>query len=136
MVKLLCSGCVSWLAFPLKDLVAAIKLESKVEQIGITELIGIVSELTPASLRALKTNGCTPTHIAQTAGDFVVVPAGWVCCELATQGVLLYGVRRSFIPCGVEAQSNYEVLIGCHNHDSKATTKMQECLALMAQEDE
>ena len=74
--------------------------------------------------------------MVQTAGDVLYIPVGWVCAEMCTKGLLVYGVRRAFITRSDRAASSYEELIGTYANEKREVTRMKAAVALMKPDDD
>ena len=125
------AGAVSWTLIDMKRLAPALRLLDAVDKIGISELTKRVEKLDVDQLIALKETGCVCQHVTQAASETLSVPAGWLCAEVASPGVLVRGVRRSFIPAGDVTLEAYEELMGTHVVEDRPLTKMKEVAELM-----
>eukprot|EP00969_Alexandrium_andersonii_P161431 7135074-Alexandrium_andersonii.AAC.1 len=59
------------------------------------------------------------------AGDAVRIPAGWVACEQASSGALVYGLRKSWAPKGAKAKRQYKLSIDLLRKASRSVAKME-----------
>eukprot|EP00435_Cladocopium_sp_Y103_P027036 s3755_g6.t1 len=131
MLKVLAYGEVKWLVMECGSLLAALRTELKLETIGLDDLDRYIGALTHEDLVNCKKHGLKAVSCVQKANEAIFVPAGWICCEQCTQGMLIYGLRCTLLLRGEAAQASYETLVGLHSAAGKPTEKMQQALDLM-----
>jgi len=124
MLKVLAHGQVKLIAFAVSELAAHFgsanmddlaksMLKMKAEEVAD------VSKISP---------GYATTVMA---GDAIHVPAGWLVCEMSSQGALIYGVRKSWIPVSREACTQYKAVMSLLKESGRNIDKMQTVLDLM-----
>ena len=131
MLKVLAYGEVKRLVLECGSLLAALRTELNLETIGIDDLEELVGGLSYEQLQNCKKHGLKAVSCVQKANQAMFVPAGWICCEQCTQGMLIYGLRCTFLLRGEAAQTSYEALLGMYAASGKSTDKMQQALDLM-----
>ena len=128
MLKALTSGSVSWLLFDIKSRTAAIYQVDCIDQISIDELTKKVEKLDASGLATLVEKGAKAFFVKQNANEILSIQARWIAAESAVTGILLYSVRKTFLPVFASAVDNYAALIGTHSITGKGVTKMQEAI--------
>ena len=64
-----------------------------------------------------------------------LIAFGWLVVEAVVRGVLVYGIRKSFLLKGARHGASYEHYMGLHDSEG-AHAKMQEALDLIQDETE
>lgn len=132
MIKALCAGEVTWLMWDVAALAAALKeIDKATEPISIDTLTKRVQTFTKSDFADIRTHGCITRVAIQKMNTIMVIPAGYMVAQLSSAGVLLYGVRRTFLQQSDAAAARYEELIGCFEAANKDTVKMRETVELM-----
>ena len=131
MLKLLSAGEVSMILMPIAKLIPALKVMTGQDDHGIEDVRKRVVKFEAEDLDRLAAAGCVCQHVTQKPGEIVLIPPGWLCCEAATSGVLIYGIRRSFVTRGEASVQDYSELIGSYSIAKKPMGKMKEILPFM-----
>lgn len=127
MAKFLTHGSVNWVLFNLSDLVSALKIIDGSDQAyPLDALMARVEKFEVSDLCALAGKGCVAQRRLQVAGECLYIPAGWIAAEIAAEGVLLYGVRKTWVPISQDCHNSYEELIGCYTAEQRPVANMNE----------
>ena len=124
MVMVMMHGQVQVVAFALATLPAYLKCQTMddvckgLATLNADEVDGI-SKVSPGY-------ACTIE-----AGDVFHVPAGWLLCKRCSQGALIYGVRKSWVPKSVDLRVQYKFTIDLLKKSGRNTDKLQEVLIFM-----
>ena len=132
--KVLFSGETRIIAMEVRSLLAGLKLlfPQSPEEVGIDELTKTIETLSPADVKALKGHGCTMYSHLHKAKELVFIPVGWIFAEsLTTNGILHYGVRKSFFSCTADNIAQYGELVGTHKVGKKNIARMEHVLSAM-----
>ena len=131
LLRLQVAGEVTLMLFKTPQLVAALRIILKREQIGLEACKDYVQMLTNDQAKTLSDNGCQMFTAIQMPNQTLMIPSGWLLAECSSKGVLVYGLRKSFLACGQTSADDYESLIGCNKVDEKPVVKMEETLEIM-----
>ena len=132
MLKVLVHGSLRWLVFESSSLVAHLRSITGKEQISLDEVPDLLGSWTVEDLQtAAHVSGVKMYCCSQDPLDAVWIPCGYVCLEQAMKGVLLYGMRATYLVKSEAACLNYETMIGLSAAAKKSTEKMKEALQLM-----
>lgn len=127
-----CSGEVAWILFELKQLIPAVKILLKKDDVGgLDGLNKFMQALTSAELEALEGHGCVAHHCRQAEGQVMYVPVGWVAAERSVKGVLVYGIRKVVMLTSNVAYENYSLLQGLFEASGKPVDKMKTTLSFL-----
>ncbi|CAE7667911.1 unnamed protein product [Symbiodinium sp. CCMP2456] len=136
-MRLLCSGEMLWLLFDMRQLSAAMKvILEKDDHGGIEGVTEFVKNLDEKGVAMLAKHGCTVHMIQQGPGQVLFIPTGWFAVERCVKGLLVYGIRKTFIYPSQKASSNYEILQGVHVESKKPVDKMRATAAFIAPPDD
>lgn len=124
MLKVLAHGQVKLVAFAVSTLA---------EHFGSQH----IDELAKSLLKMKSEDVAEISNISQgftavvTAGDVFHIPAGWLVCEQSSQGALIYGVRKSWIPVSHESCVQYKAVLNLLKKSGRQVDKMEQVLDLM-----
>ena len=130
MMKTLCSGEVDWLLIKLSPLVEAFKKESKQDGAqpvdNIQAILDYIAEFDAERLVALSNDGLVVQIAKQKAWQTIYIPVGWAFVEMSGSGILVYGVRKSFLPANKEACDEYALYTEMHRSAQSPSLKFVE----------
>ena len=125
-------GSVRVTCFKPSSLIAAMRVATSAEAIGLDDMKKYVRGLSSNEIDKLKPAGCVPVTVVQEANDIVVVPAGWLVAFESKSGVLIYGARASVVLKTAGAYDEYSAMAGCYAVDKlPAHSNMVKAMALM-----
>ena len=130
--RLLVSGEVTWALFELRQLSAALKQMGLPDQLGLDELYSNLKACDEKVVADLYKHGCTAKFAVQKSGSLLYIPTGWVAAECVSNGLLVYGLRKTLLYPSPRAGESYEIYIGMSTKAGKPVDKMQTTLSLIA----
>ena len=127
MLKYLASGSVRVILFPVCELLEFmandVALEKPTSGFTDNDAEAYIEKQDTQGLLALAKQ--VPVHTClQEAGETLYVPSGWFCCEKVHNGVLVYGIRHSFVIKSEEGLKQFEKIIELRQNSGADTTKM------------
>ena len=133
MLEVLVHGTARWQVFESASLVAHLRSMTGKEEISLDELPELLGSWNMHDLlKAVNGSAGVKSYCcSQGPLDAVWIPCGFVCLEQAMKGVLLYGMRATFLVKSETGTMNYETMIGLSAAAKKNTDKMKEALRLM-----
>lgn len=124
MLKVLAHGQVKLIAFAVAELAA---------HFGATNIDDLAKSILKMKAEQVEDVSKISPGYATTvmAGDAIHVPAGWLVCEMSSQGALIYGVRKSWIPVSRESCTQYKAVMSLLKESGRNIDKMETVLDLM-----
>ena len=110
-IRVLLFGTVEVFAVSLGKLLAACKASQVTmsEPATATGIKDFMLNLGAESINKLAEAGAEIHHAEHKAEEVLYIPTGWVVVERSKNGLLLYGVRKSFFFKGAAAADNYNI---------------------------
>ena len=110
-IRVLLFGTVEVFAVSLGKLLAACKASQVTmsEPATATGIKDFMLNLGAESINKLAEAGAEIHHVEHKAEEVLYIPTGWVVVERSKNGLLLYGVRKSFFFKGAAAADNYNI---------------------------
>ena len=127
MIRVMAMGGISVIVFSMTKVLAAMAGAGDTADLDAVSKFAL--NLSPMQEAAIK--ACDGYFCQLAAGDVIYVPQGWICCERATSGALLYGVRKSFMVATQEGAANYNASVSVLRRSKRDVTKMEAIAALM-----
>ena len=124
MLKLLCGGEVRFLCADATSIVQALAVHLSKDQVSATEILEKLVDFSLDTLKSLSQHVKFYTGV-QKKGDIIFIPVGFITIEIALSGMLLYGIRKSFVLRSKAHHTAYASLMGTYAAAKKDTTKMQ-----------
>lgn len=123
MCKILVQGEIQWLAAPISDLLTGLRTLSGLDKIDLDKLKELALDLDMEKLKRLKEAGCWWHSAKQLTNDMLYIPPGWYCLEAPSKGVLVYGVRKTFITKSSTSHANFEAAAGVFSASNSAAAE-------------
>ena len=140
MTKTLLAGNVRWIMLPMSKLAPFLRTLAGMDDILLNDLTKLVANTSATDFAQLAAqHSCQPLYVEQQPLDTVFVPAGWIVLEHVQRGVLIYGVRKSWLLESNGGARDYEELIGAYKDSEKLVSIMQKVLEFIdpaAEEDD
>ena len=131
MMKLLCAGQISVLLFPMASALAVLRQQMGQYNLSSKVAVDALQPMDGDKLLDLQAKGCEATFATQGSNELLYVPAGWLCAEFPSKGVLVHGLRKTILPKCDSCAHDYETLIGCNKAEGKSVVRMVETHELM-----
>ena len=130
MIKLLVAGEVRWVVFePVTTVTALQEIDTTLK--SITDITEALEQLTFESLAGLKEKGAQMFVGTQHAKQIMYIPTGFICAEQCMNGMLVYGIRRTFAMSSQTVVPAYTALAGLHDKTNKKGAKMHELVDVL-----
>eukprot|EP00971_Amphidinium_carterae_P352837 6492749-Amphidinium_carterae.1 len=134
-LRLLVSGVVRWLLFPLAQLLPFIKRSLGKDDLSTSVVADWVGHLDEGKLTEMSAEGFFAQYVEQQADQLLFVPTGYFACEMSLSGSLVYGCRRVVMHKTEESHLAYECVHELAVGDGSANIeKMKQLLDAMALE--
>ena len=117
-LRLQVAGDVQWILFETKSLLTALAPEN------YEQLKAKIKDLDFGQLQELASRVKVYYHV-QVASEIMYIPAGYIACESAAKGVLLYGVRKACLHKSDVIAENYNGLTEFLGKSGKVVDNMK-----------
>lgn len=112
MVKILLNGHVDVLAIDAKALLPAMRVLLATDTVKFKDVVAKLETADEKTFDAMLSNGCAVFHGTLAPMSILYVPAGFIVCEKVMKGILVHGVRRSFvIRSGNQVRSIHDLML-------------------------
>ena len=130
-LRVLTSGEVSWVLFEMSSLLAGLRVLLGADKISMDVACDAVKNLDASQAAKLRDAGCKMYHVKQAPQQILWVPAGFLAAERCAKGILIYGLRNSFLYSSEMAAQSYGALVDLYSNSGKPVDKLKATLKLI-----
>ena len=119
-IKVVAMGAVTVIAFELKDLMPVVGADATCD--ALTKFVLSLTRDSPhwSSVRGFRAE--------LKADSAIYLPQGWMVAEMASENVLIHGVRKSFLVNRANAKANYQSAVSLLKRSNRDPSKMEAVL--------
>ena len=130
-LQVLVMGELTVITFALTNVVEVMKETKPLTDITLDAIMAFLLAVNESSPHWAKLKGY---FAFLKADDVLFVPAGWVVAERSSSSLLLYGVRKSFLPTSHASKENFQCAVDCLKRSQRDSSKMEAVLACFPEE--